>query len=42
MEFRTSNCAIITVKGGIISRSEGMWLPNAEVIKNIEDGEGNS
>ena len=30
------------MKGGIISRSEGMWLPNAEVIKNIEDGEGNS
>ena len=39
MQFGTSKCVTLTMKRGIISRSEGMQLPNDEVIKNV-DNEG--
>ena len=39
MEFGISKCTTHITKRVIISRSEGLQLPNDEVIKNIEVGE---
>ena len=36
MEFGISTCATCVIKRRIISRSEGIKLPNDEVIKNTE------
>ena len=36
MEFGISKCATLIIKWGIISRSEGIQLPNDKVIKDIE------
>ena len=40
MEFGISKCATLIMKRSIISKSEGIQLPNDESIKNIEEGEG--
>ena len=40
MEFGISKCATRIMKRSIISKSEGIQLPNDESIKNIEEGEG--
>ena len=40
MEFGISKCAVLIMKRGVLSRSEGIQLPNDELIKNIEEGEG--
>ena len=40
MEFGIGKCAVLIMKRGVFSRSEGIQLPNDEVIKNVEEGEG--
>ena len=40
MEFGISKYDTLMIKRGIISKSEGIQLPNDEFIKNIEEGEG--
>lgn len=41
MEFGISKCATLIMKRSIISKNEGIQLPNDdESIKNIEEGEG--
>ena len=36
MELGISKCATLIIKWGIISRSEGIQLPNDKVIEDIE------
>lgn len=38
MEFRLSKCETLIMKRGVTLRSEGIQLPNDELIRNIGEG----
>ena len=40
MEFGISKCAILIMKRGKMSRSEGIEMPDNQVIKGLNEGEG--
>ena len=39
MEFGLSKCAMIVIKRGKLVRSEGIKMPDGEVLKSLEDGD---
>ena len=40
MEFGLSKCAVLVMKRGKFERSEGIDMPNGEIMKSIEEGGG--
>jgi len=38
MQYGIEKCAIIKLQWGIVKNTEGIVLPNAQVIQGVEDG----
>ena len=39
MQFGIDKCAMLVIKKGKIVKSDGIQLPNDELIKSVEEGE---